>query len=107
MVGRVAKHCESKRKDFFIVGEVWNHDLLIAKYYKGLSSNFHFSLSWNLIAALKNEKNDSVVQKLRSGIEKFKSQRGDIVDAIFFRITMETVFDRCFPQTLKKLSLQL
>lgn len=75
---------EKTNKNFFMVGEVWNVDSIVAPYLKkGLHSVFNFDLAGTIIKSLKEEKGDSLLIKYQRIMKLYKEMDPAYVDATF------------------------
>lgn len=75
---------EKSNKNFFMLGEVWNVDSIVAPYLKkGLHSVFNFDLAIAIIKSLQNEKNDSIIAKHLRIMDLYKEMDANYVDATF------------------------
>ena len=72
------------KPNVFLVGEVWENDVVASDFSKNALNNFNFSLSGKLLEILKKEKDDGQVAKwLANYRDDIKSARADFVDATF------------------------
>jgi alpha-amylase len=81
------RHAMEKIKpDFFMVGEVWNADSIVAPYLKeSLNSAFNFDLASTIIQVVQNEQNDNLVLKHQRIMALYKRMQPKYVDATFLR----------------------
>ncbi len=77
---------DSMRKikpDFYLVGEMWGGDTLIAPYLKsGFNAGFNFDLWFNIKASLQNE-HDEICPKLFAAYKNYAAANLNFSDAIF------------------------
>ena len=75
---------EKQNKNFFMVGEVWNVDAIVAPYLKdGLHSVFNFDLAGTILKVVKNESDDSLVLKHQRTMALYNAMNPGYVDATF------------------------
>ncbi|PMQ01405.1 MAG: alpha-amylase [Dictyoglomus sp. NZ13-RE01] len=76
-------YVKSIKKDVYLVGEVWDSQEVIAKYYYGLPSNFNFPLAQRIISSVSSQYNLNLVDFLLDERSLFSQYNPDFADAIF------------------------
>jgi alpha-amylase len=72
----------SVKPDFYIVGEMWGGDTLIAPYLKaGMNAGFNFDLWFNIKSSLKDGK-DNITSKLVPAYKNYASNNPGFCDAV-------------------------
>ncbi len=77
-------YVKQKNEDAFIVGEVWtdNYDY-VANFYDGMDSNFNFQFSTDIINALRNGRDNGIIENLLDSHDAYFNVREDFIDSIF------------------------
>ena len=65
------------------IGEVWNTKNNVAVYLQALTGCFDFELSWNILKMLKDEKSDSLIEKLIQTYTLYNRYSTHYLDPIF------------------------
>lgn len=76
-------YCKSLKKDFVLVGEVWDNAFAMAPYQKGLDSFFDFSLGEMIITGIKNGYVDDIPQKIIDNYQLFTEDNKNFVTSPF------------------------
>ncbi|MCX7942150.1 MAG: alpha-amylase family glycosyl hydrolase [Dictyoglomaceae bacterium] len=76
-------YVKSIKKDIFLVGEVWDNEYIIAKYYESLPSNFNFPLAQRIISTVSMERDLGLVNYLLEERKLFSEYNPNFSDAIF------------------------
>ncbi len=69
------------RPDGYTVGEVWANADEVAPYFKGLSANFHFDLSFAIQRIIQSGRDYGLVKNLLSDYAHFATANPDFIDA--------------------------
>jgi alpha-amylase len=70
------------KPDVITIGEVWNTSAHIAPYLASLSGSFNFPLAADIYKAVKEEQNDSLVEKLIETKKLYAAYSPDFIDPI-------------------------
>jgi alpha-amylase len=69
------------RPDGYTVGEVWAKAEEVAPYFRGLTANFHFDLSFALQKIIFKERDEGLVEMLKHNYRVFGTHTAGFVDA--------------------------
>jgi len=68
----------------FLIGEVWENDVIASEFSKNALNNFNFALSGKLLEILKKERdNEKAAEWLANYRDDIKTARPDYIDGIF------------------------
>ncbi|MGB9856812.1 MAG: alpha-amylase family glycosyl hydrolase [Dictyoglomaceae bacterium] len=76
-------YVKSIKKDVYLVGEVWDSEDVIARYYEGLPSNFNFPLAQRIINTVARQYDRGLIDYLLEERKLFSEYNPDFADAIF------------------------
>ncbi len=76
-------YVKSIKKDVYLVGEVWDNEYIIAKYYECLPSNFNFPLAQRILTTVSMEFDLGLINYLLEERKLFSEYNPDFADAIF------------------------
>lgn len=80
------KSMEEINPDFFMVGEVWGEDTVIAPFLdKGVHAGFNFELSFAIEKNLISEKKGDIIEKLMKSKRAYEKYSDCYFDAIFLK----------------------
>lgn len=87
ILGEILEYCRQKKPEFFMVGEVWESESAIAKYYGSGASFFNFDLAGPEGKIIKAARGNLSAEKLAKAMITYESDFGgenpDYIDAPF------------------------
>lgn len=81
---RYRRSIDYLKKPYFLVGEIWGEDTIIAPFLKkGLHAGFNFDLSYAIINAVKKGEQEGVIDRLLKTRSMYEQEEPDFYDALF------------------------